>query len=167
MVSLTVEVMDNSSVEGKLVWNCLQLISHSRIRNCISALSILFWNWAQTSLKTKVQIYHAAIYIAFMYRWESWPLWVEDVRKLELFGHWFLGIISNHICLPIAAIATIQNFPVGDKHWKTTAASVRTRSTQMQRMQSYFSVNYCTLLMIILLSDLICCPGELDSLCQS
>ena len=83
VVLLTVEVIDKLSVEDENLWYLLQLISHSRIRHCISPLSISFRNWAQTSLKTKFHIYHAAIDIAILYRWETWPLRVTSTGTLR------------------------------------------------------------------------------------
>ena len=51
------------------------------------------WNRMDISLKTKVEVYQAAIR-PVLYGCETWPLRV-DVKKLEIFDHWCLRIISK------------------------------------------------------------------------
>ena len=44
----------------------------------------------EISLRTKMRVYQAAIRPVLAYGCETWPLRVEDIRKLEVFDHWCL-----------------------------------------------------------------------------
>ena len=49
----------------------------------------------EVSLRTKMRVYQAAIRPVLTYGCETWPMRVEDVRKLEVFDHWCLRRILN------------------------------------------------------------------------
>ena len=46
-------------------------------------------------MKTKLRVYKACIRPILVYGCETWPLRVEDARKLESFDHWCLRIIAK------------------------------------------------------------------------
>ena len=53
------------------------------------------WNRREISLRTKLRVFEASVRSVLVYGCETWPLRVEDVRKLESFDHWCLRIIAK------------------------------------------------------------------------
>ena len=53
------------------------------------------WSRCEISMKTKLRVFEACIRPVLVYGCETWPLRVEDVRKLESFDHWCLRIIAR------------------------------------------------------------------------
>jgi hypothetical protein len=53
-------------------------------------LNNTLWRRSEISLATKLRVYRAAIRPVLTYACETWPLRIEDLRKLEVFDHWCL-----------------------------------------------------------------------------
>ena len=53
------------------------------------------WSRNEISQKTKLRVFAACIRPVLLYGCETWPLRVEDIRKLESFDHWCLRIIAK------------------------------------------------------------------------
>ena len=68
-------------------------IDHAR--SAFFRLKKALWNRVEVSLKTKVRVYKAVVRSVLLYGCETWPLRCEDTRKLEVFDHWCLRIISK------------------------------------------------------------------------
>ena len=62
-------------------------------RRAFLQLKNTLWRRCEISLRTKVRVYQAAIRPVLLYGCETWPLRVEDLRKLEVFDHWCLRFI--------------------------------------------------------------------------
>jgi hypothetical protein len=63
----------------------------ARINNARGAfvqLNKRLWRRADISLRTKIRIYTASIRPVLLYASETWPIRVEDIRRLEAFDHW-------------------------------------------------------------------------------
>ena len=69
------------------------LIRIDNARSAFLQLKSVLWSRAEISLKTKVRIYETAIRPILLYGSETWPVRVEDIRKLETFDHWCLRTI--------------------------------------------------------------------------
>ena len=64
-----------------------------RITNARAAFSRLrrpLFGRSEVSLRSKMRVYEAAVRPILTYGCETWPLRVEDARKLEVFDHWCL-----------------------------------------------------------------------------
>jgi hypothetical protein len=64
-------------------------------RSAFFRLKKALWNRVEVSLKTKVRVYKAAVRSVLLFGCETWPLRCEDSRKLEVFDHWCLRVISK------------------------------------------------------------------------
>ena len=64
-------------------------------RVAFSRLRRVLFSRREISLRTKLRVYRAAIRPVLMYGCETWPVRVEDVRKLEVFDHWCLRRVLN------------------------------------------------------------------------
>ena len=59
-------------------------------RSVFLQLRRVLWARSEISLRTKLQVFRAAIRPVLMYGCETWPLRAEDTRRLEVFDHWCL-----------------------------------------------------------------------------
>ena len=48
------------------------------------------WAHSEINLRRKLRVFHAAVRPVLIYACETWPLRVEDIRRLEVFDHWCL-----------------------------------------------------------------------------
>ncbi|VDP46296.1 unnamed protein product [Schistosoma curassoni] len=53
------------------------------------------WSLRDVSLAVKGRIYNASVRVVLLYACETWPLRVEDVRRLSVFDHRCLRRISD------------------------------------------------------------------------
>jgi hypothetical protein len=66
------------------------LLRIDNARNAFNQLRRTLWARNEISLRTKVRVFQVAIRPILTYGCETWPLRVEDARKLEVFDHWCL-----------------------------------------------------------------------------
>jgi hypothetical protein len=62
-------------------------------RKAFFQLKMPLWSRREISLGTKIKVYQAAIRTILLYGCETWPLKMEDKRRLTVFDHWCLRII--------------------------------------------------------------------------
>jgi hypothetical protein len=62
-------------------------------RRAFLQLRRVLWTRSEISLRTKVRVYRAAIRPVLCYGCETWPLRVQDLRRLEILDHWCLRYI--------------------------------------------------------------------------
>ncbi|VDN56297.1 unnamed protein product [Dracunculus medinensis] len=56
-------------------------------RNAFFRLTKPLWNRREIIIKTKIRIYNAVIRSILLYGSETWPMRVEDIKKLSAFDH--------------------------------------------------------------------------------
>ena len=66
-----------------------------KARQAFMQLYCSLWKRSEISMKTKLRVYKACVRPILVYGCETWPLRVEDARKLESFDHWCLRIIAK------------------------------------------------------------------------
>ena len=70
----------------------------ARIANAskvFESLRARLWNRSEISVTTKCRIYHASVRSVLLYGCETWPLKINDIRKMEAFEHRCLRRICN------------------------------------------------------------------------
>jgi hypothetical protein len=67
------------------------------------------WSRREISLCTKLKVYQAAVRTILLYGCETWPLRVEDERRLMVFDHWCLRIILRVRYFDMVSNESIRN----------------------------------------------------------
>ena len=65
-----------------------------KARHAFMQLYGSLWKRTEISMKTKLRVFKACIRPILVYGCETWPLRVEDARKLESFDNWCLCVIA-------------------------------------------------------------------------
>jgi hypothetical protein len=88
-------------------------------RKAFFVLKKPLWSRREISLQTKIKVFQAAIRSILLYGCETWPLKIEDERRLMIFDHWCLRII-----LRVRYFHRVSNTSIRSRSGNITALNV-------------------------------------------